>query len=106
MRVLVLLCVDRHIARKNPTKGKSQRVLDIKPGSLCFVIGTVYMEMRLKPNILEELSREVGTVHKMRDLPILTDPLASNISQYLDLGRSSCLTTMKSCWKTSLVESA
>lgn len=46
-------------ARKNPEKRKSQRVLDIKPGSLCFVIGTVYMEMRLKPNILEELSREV-----------------------------------------------
>ena len=52
-------CVHRHLARKNPSKGKSQRVLDIKPGSLCFVIGTIYMEMRLKPNILEELSREV-----------------------------------------------
>ena len=45
--------------RKNPQSGKSARVLDIKPGSLCIVIGTIYMEMRLKPNILEDIAREV-----------------------------------------------
>lgn len=45
--------------KKNPQSGKSSRVLDIKPGSLCVVVGTVYMEMRLKPNILEDIAREV-----------------------------------------------
>ncbi|CAD6580503.1 MAG: hypothetical protein CYPHOPRED_001242 [Cyphobasidiales sp. Tagirdzhanova-0007] len=48
----------KDVVRKNPQSGKSARVLDIKPGSLCIVIGTIYMEMRLKPNILEDIARE------------------------------------------------
>jgi DNA polymerase delta subunit 2 len=34
------------------------RVLDVRQGQLCWVVGTVYMEMPLKPNILEDISRE------------------------------------------------
>ncbi|KAL7004740.1 DNA polymerase delta small subunit Cdc1 [Cystobasidiomycetes sp. EMM_F5] len=53
-------CADNNgtSVRRNPQVGKSQRVLDITQGHLCYVIGTIYMEMRLKPNILEELARE------------------------------------------------
>lgn len=36
------------------------RVLDIRQGELCYVTGTVYMDMRLKPNILEDVSKDVG----------------------------------------------
>lgn len=50
------------IVSKQSSPQKSQRVLDIRQGSLCYVIGTIYMEMRLKPNILEELAREVSFV--------------------------------------------
>ena len=36
------------------------RVLDVEKGKLCFVIGTVYMEMPLKPNVLEDIARDVS----------------------------------------------
>lgn len=36
------------------------KVLDISARQgLCFIIGTVYMEMKLKPNIVADLAREV-----------------------------------------------
>ncbi|KAI1169227.1 DNA polymerase alpha/epsilon subunit B-domain-containing protein [Nemania serpens] len=35
-----------------------ERVLDIRQGELCWVSGTVYMEMALKPNILEDVSKD------------------------------------------------
>ena len=34
------------------------RVLDVRQGHLCWVVGTIYMDMPLKPNILEDISRE------------------------------------------------
>ncbi len=34
------------------------RVLDVRQGELCWVVGTVYMDMPLKPNILEDISKE------------------------------------------------
>lgn len=36
------------------------RVLDIRQGELCWVTGTVYMDMSLKPNILEDVSKDVS----------------------------------------------
>ncbi|KAI0124216.1 DNA polymerase alpha/epsilon subunit B-domain-containing protein [Xylariales sp. AK1849] len=35
-----------------------ERVLDIRQGELCWVTGTVYMDMSLKPNILEDVSKD------------------------------------------------
>ncbi|CAK4034564.1 DNA polymerase subunit delta-2 [Lecanosticta acicola] len=37
---------------------KVDRVLDVRQGELCWVIGTVYMEMPLKPNVLEDIGKE------------------------------------------------
>ena len=39
---------------------KVERVLDIRQGELCWVSGTVYMDMALKPNILEDVSKDVS----------------------------------------------
>jgi DNA polymerase delta subunit 2 len=36
-----------------------ERVLDVRQGELCWVVGTVYMEMSLKPNVLDDISKEV-----------------------------------------------
>lgn len=36
------------------------RVLDVRQGELCWVAGTVYMDMSLKPNILEDVSKDVS----------------------------------------------
>ncbi|KAH7318626.1 DNA polymerase alpha/epsilon subunit B-domain-containing protein [Stachybotrys elegans] len=34
------------------------RVLDVRQGELCWVTGTVYMDLALKPNILEDVSKD------------------------------------------------
>ncbi|KAJ3548432.1 hypothetical protein NMY22_g1264 [Coprinellus aureogranulatus] len=34
------------------------RVLEVTKGKICFIVGTVYMEMPLKPNVLEDLARD------------------------------------------------
>ncbi|RXW24178.1 hypothetical protein EST38_g1656 [Candolleomyces aberdarensis] len=34
------------------------RVLEVTKGKLCYIVGTVYMDMPLKPNVLEDLARD------------------------------------------------
>ncbi|KAK7043698.1 DNA polymerase delta small subunit Cdc1 [Paramarasmius palmivorus] len=34
------------------------RVLEVLKGQLCYVIGTVYMDMPLKPNVMEDIARD------------------------------------------------
>lgn len=41
----------------NPTP--IPRVLEIEKGKLCYVVGTVYMDMPLKPNVMEDIGRDV-----------------------------------------------
>jgi hypothetical protein len=36
------------------------RILDIPEGQLCYLIGTVYVDMPLKPNVLNDIAQEVG----------------------------------------------
>ncbi|KDE06249.1 hypothetical protein MVLG_03408 [Microbotryum lychnidis-dioicae p1A1 Lamole] len=48
-------------AKWNEAKDSPQhvpRMLDVKAGVQCYIIGTVYMDMPLKPNVLEDLARE------------------------------------------------
>ncbi|KAF4978123.1 hypothetical protein FZEAL_5455 [Fusarium zealandicum] len=40
------------------TAQRVDRVLDARQGELCWVTGTVYMDMPLKPNILEDVSKD------------------------------------------------
>lgn len=35
------------------------RVLDVRQGELCWVTGTVFKDMPLKPNILDDLAKDV-----------------------------------------------
>lgn len=42
------------------TATKVDRVLDVRQGQLCWVAGTVYMDMPLKPNVLEDVSKDVS----------------------------------------------
>lgn len=34
------------------------RVLDVRQGDLCWIVGTVYLDMPLKPNILDDISKD------------------------------------------------
>jgi len=38
------------------------RVLEVIKGQLCYIIGTVYMDMPLKPNVLEDIARDVRLI--------------------------------------------
>ncbi|KAL8702687.1 MAG: hypothetical protein Q9201_004148 [Fulgogasparrea decipioides] len=40
------------------TVRRVDRVLDVRQGELCWVAGTVYMDMPLKPNILDDISKD------------------------------------------------
>lgn len=49
---------DFHIAGEDVQR--VERVLDVRQGKLCWVAGTIYMEMPLKPNILDDISKDVS----------------------------------------------
>ena len=36
-----------------------ERVLEVRQGELGWIVGTVYMDLPLKPNVLEDLARDV-----------------------------------------------
>ena len=36
------------------------RILNLQRSQLCYIVGTVYMDMPLKPNILEDMARDVS----------------------------------------------
>jgi DNA polymerase delta subunit 2 len=36
-----------------------ERVLDVRQGELCWMVGTVYMHMPMKPNVLDDITKEV-----------------------------------------------
>ena len=46
---------------------KVDRVLDVRQGKLCWVAGTIYMHMPLKPNILEDIAKDVCLFQKKYD---------------------------------------
>jgi hypothetical protein len=77
-----------------------ERVLDVRQGELCWVAGTVYMEMPLKPNILEDISKDVRQPAALvttanSHSSIGYRPLLLGKSIYLQLAR------ILQCWKTS-----
>ena len=45
-----------------------ERVLDVRQGELSWVAGTVYMDMPLKPNILDDISKDVSSRLAYREL--------------------------------------
>ncbi len=49
---------DDLVIGEEPVK-KVERVLDVRQGDLCWVAGTVYMDMPLKPNVLDDVSQDV-----------------------------------------------
>lgn len=50
---------DGTVVGDEPAK-KVDRVLDVRQGELCWVAGTVFMDMPLKPSILEDVSKDVS----------------------------------------------
>lgn len=39
-----------------------EKILDIQVGQLCYMIGTIYLEMPAKPNVMKNLQDEVSYI--------------------------------------------
>ncbi|KAE8394630.1 DNA polymerase delta subunit 2 [Aspergillus alliaceus] len=59
-----------------------ERVLDVRQGELCWVAGTIYMDMPLKPNILEDLTKENYTLAPP-PRPTYLDPAHPELTQIM-----------------------
>jgi hypothetical protein len=57
------------------------RVLDVRQGELCWVVGTVYMELGMKPNVLDDIAKEVLSTYPcfncVADIPPALDSCPS-----------------------------
>ncbi len=46
------------------------RILDVRQGDICYVVGNVYCAMPLKPDVLEDLTREVSVAQMPRQAKV------------------------------------
>ncbi|KAK9463409.1 DNA polymerase alpha/epsilon subunit B-domain-containing protein [Lipomyces oligophaga] len=82
------------------------RALDISPGKLCYIVGTIYLEITSKPNILEEVTNEFWTdvpdthtkfTDRQHDEVVIEDEsgrvtlTGPALSKYLDLLITGCV---------------
>lgn len=58
LRPSVLEKVRQHKEKMAPNAKIEERILDITLGTHCYIIGTVFKEMPLKPNVLREYTKE------------------------------------------------
>ncbi|CAG8448591.1 2157_t:CDS:10 [Diversispora eburnea] len=62
MRPIVLKAAQEKWETERAVNGQElnyvDRILNIKSEEICYIIGTVYIEMQFKPNILEDVTRE------------------------------------------------
>lgn len=74
------------------------RVLEVEPSQLCYIAGTVYMEMPLKPNVMEDVARDVIILHFLLN-PNFAETLYSIQSLHLLRLLTTTLQMTKSCSK-------
>lgn len=46
----------------NEKARRVERVLDVRQGELCYVAGTIYVDMPLKPNVMEDVATDVSRI--------------------------------------------
>ncbi|KAF9578074.1 hypothetical protein BGW38_006335, partial [Lunasporangiospora selenospora] len=56
----------------NPAPKLAEKILDLQPGERHYLVGTIYMEMKLKPNILSDITRD-HWIPAQPDRPKYTD---------------------------------
>ncbi|KAB8203218.1 DNA polymerase alpha/epsilon subunit B-domain-containing protein [Aspergillus parasiticus] len=59
-----------------------ERVLDVRQGELCWVAGTIYMDLPMKPNILDDLTKENFTLAPS-PRPTYLDPAHPELTQIM-----------------------
>lgn len=60
-----------------------ERVLDVRQGELCWIVGTVYMDMPLKPNVLDDIGKEVRLTNALlpttSELPLPLERIGADL---------------------------
>ena len=54
---LSVLIIDTRLLGKPPLL---PRILNLQRSQLCYIVGTIYLDMPLKPNVLEDMARDVS----------------------------------------------
>ncbi|KAF8201472.1 DNA polymerase alpha/epsilon subunit B-domain-containing protein [Pholiota molesta] len=50
--------VEEHARRRWETLAGASPCLEVEKGKLCYIVGTIYMDMPLKPNVMEDIARD------------------------------------------------
>ena|SRR5690554_1005192 len=50
------------IGSLDPKAKHVEKVLDVQQGDISYLVGTVYMDMKLKPNILDDITKDVSRI--------------------------------------------
>ena len=45
-----------------------ERILDVRQGKPCWIVGSVFVDMELKPNVLEDLAKDVSFIFGRRGI--------------------------------------
>lgn len=59
------------IGSLEPRAKHVDKVLDVQQGEISYLVGTVYMDMKLKPNILNDITKDVSGRRDTRNLPAI-----------------------------------
>lgn len=79
-----------------------ERVLDVRQGELCWFVGTIFMEMPLKPNVLDDISKDVGA-RSLGTGRALTSYSTGLRHRPCDTNTSLKATEQRSWWRTNRV---
>ncbi|KAF9119640.1 hypothetical protein BGW39_000157 [Mortierella sp. 14UC] len=72
MRPLVLAQARHKWASLDPKAKHVEKILDVQQGEISYLVGTIYMEMKLKPNILDDITKD-HWIAAQPDRPKYTD---------------------------------
>jgi hypothetical protein len=104
----------------DPKAKHVEKILDVQQGEISYLVGTIYMDMKLKPNILDDITKDVRMqsrdgisglmchfVNRIESSPSYIPPLQirSIGLQPNPTGQSTQTTQIRFTWKTSLVVS-
>lgn len=59
-KLAILTCLSLiHLDSLDPKAKHVEKILDVQQGEISYLVGTIYMEMKLKPNILDDITKDV-----------------------------------------------
>lgn len=120
-RLAILTCLSLiHLASLDPAPKQVEKILDVQQGEISYLVGTIYMEMKLKPNILDDITKDVCKGRQPFELYALPSRVGPRTDHFVPASPSNCSTGLQPnptgqstqtiqtrfTWRTSLVVSS